>query len=130
MIAVKKNYKKIIKFIIVGSVGIFLNFFIYTALFLLGFNYIIASSIAWLAAFIIGAVLNQKFTFGVQNLKGVVILSTFPVYLLTQGITLYSLSIVEKTFHLGGVLAYAIVLPFAVALNYLALRHFVGKWSG
>lgn len=126
----KKIDPTIIKFIIVGSGGIFLNFLIYTVLILLGVNYIIASSFGWLTAFIVGGFLNQKFTFGVENPKGLVILSTLPVYLLTQLITLYGLPIVEEIFHLGEVLAYAAILPFAVALNYLALRHFIGRGSG
>ncbi len=122
--------KRALLFLIVGIIGVLLNFIIYTGLILLHLNYVIASSVGWTIAFLVGGFLNQKFTFGLKNLSGSVIAATLPVYLLTQIFVLYSLPVIGAAFNLGQIASYAILLPFAVGLNYIAVRYFVERVRG
>ncbi|WML54782.1 GtrA family protein [Neobacillus sp. PS3-12] len=111
------KYGQFIKFCLVGATNTGISLLVYALLLKLNVNYLVASTISYLAGLINGYFLSSSFVFkNKMNLnKG---LKFFGVYLTSLLLNLAILYILVDLFHLSKLFAQIIVTCFNVFYNY------------
>lgn len=116
--------RRFIIFGVVGLCGVGVNLAAYYALLLFGAPYLLASFLAWVAALLVGYVLNRTFTFRSRAAVSHSLPRVVLVYALQQAVMLGSMAGLVELAGISAGIAYLIVLPPCVALSFFALRDF------
>ncbi len=118
--------KQFIRFGIVGVMNTLFNYLCYSSLVLLGINYLIANTIAWILGIMLSYLLNTKFVFSVKPEK-VAVLKTYIVYGISYGVTMLGIFLLVEQLFISEFIAPIIMLFFSVPFNFLAMKFWAMK---
>ncbi|MFZ4071555.1 MAG: GtrA family protein [Caulobacterales bacterium] len=115
--------KELVRFGVVGAIGVAINLGIYALGIYVGFHYLAAAMIAWMTAVLVGFVLNRLFTFKSNAPVHVALPRVVAVYAGQQALILAIIALLVEVFHADKFKSYLVALPPAVAFSFFAMRH-------
>jgi putative flippase GtrA len=116
--------KRHVRFLISGCFNTALTFVIYCTGILLGINYLIANSIAWIVGIIVSFSLNSKFVFQkTYSHRRFISFALSNVFALLLSMAL--LSLIIRIGSVNPILASVITIPIVVVANFLTAKYVV-----
>lgn len=116
------------RFIGVGIISAVINYSLFYALLFLGsVNYLVSSSVGYLAGLLLGFFLNSNWTFGRYNLNQDILASYLFVYVSSLSLGLILLRILVHNFYVLPEIANIAILVFTTLSNFIGLKFWVFK---
>jgi putative flippase GtrA len=119
-----RNRQEFIRFVGAGVLNTALSFATYCLGIILGLNYVVANSAAWLTGVVLGFYLNSRFVF--RKLGGYRrLLVFFCINVTTLVISITLLAFLIEVFGLNAIVASLITTPIMVVISYLNTKFVV-----
>ena len=120
--------KQITRFLIVGSFSTIINYSVFYALFkFIDINYLVSSSIGFVAGVICGYQLNKYWTFSVQNSEDNFLLKYFATYLISLILGILFLEALVKLLNIPPAISNIGSIGLTTVTNFLGTKFLVFK---
>ena len=115
-----------VRFVSFGCLNTLFCFLIYYSGIMLGLNYALANSIAWIAGVLVAFFLNSTFVFR-KRYEHRRLLSFVGWNVLSLIVSTAVLSVLIKIFNVDPIMASVVAIPVVVAANYLTAKFIIFK---
>jgi putative flippase GtrA len=114
------------RFIVVGLFATIFNYIIFLAFLSADINYLLSSSLGYIAGLIAGFIFNKKWTFKLRNqTNSIEVIKYITVYFLSLALSLYVLNILVNNMEIVARVANIFVIILTTITNFLGLKLYV-----